>query len=97
MVEESGVFAEDKDVAAVLRTKVIGPSLSRNHKVAIDFDEVTLTTQSFVHALISKPVRDLGERSLDLLLFKNCSALVQGLIETVVQYSLEAVELAEEP
>ncbi len=94
--DESGPFAEDKDLAARLRDQDVEPALSRGEELTIDFEGVTLTTQSFVHAMISQPLRVHGESSLALLRFQNCSPLVRGLIETVVQYSLESIEGADE-
>lgn len=92
LIDESGPFAEDKDLAARLRDNEVDPSVSRGEELVIDFEGVTLTTQSFVHAMISQPLRAHGEASLALLRFQNCSPLVRGLIETVVQYSLESIE-----
>jgi hypothetical protein len=51
-----------------------------------------LTTQSFVHALISDVLRSEGEKILDRIEFKGCAPGVKGIIETVVQYSLETME-----
>ena len=85
-----GSFAEDKDAAARLRKEIILPTLGRGDEVEFDFGGVTLTTQSFIHALISEALRCYGERALDLLSFKNCPTAVRGIIETVVQYVLEA-------
>lgn len=89
---EAGDFAEDKDAAARVRRESIEPALRKGQAVTLDFARVRLTTQSFVHALISGPLREHGERALDLLEFKSCSRLVRGIIVTVVQYSLESIE-----
>lgn len=86
-----GDFGEDKDAAADLREKQIKPALDNGNEVVIDFGGVTLVTQSFIHALISEILRSNGESALDFLDFKNCSGLVQGIIATVVQYSLETL------
>ncbi len=48
-------------------------------------------TQSFIHALISDILRTNGEDALGLLEFKNCIGIVQGIISTVVQYSLDTL------
>jgi hypothetical protein len=87
-----GDFAEDKDQAAAIRQSSIKPSLARGEKVVLDFTEVSLATQSFVHALISGVLRDEGDKALDLLEFKGCVPGVRGIIETVVQYSLETTD-----
>lgn len=86
-----GSFAENKDVAAKLRSECILPCLQQGEIVRLDFGGVTLTTQSFVHALISEALRQIGESALDLLEFANCNETIRGIIETVVQYVLETV------
>jgi len=87
-----GSFAEDKDTAAELRDEVILPELNRGGEVEIDFTGVTLTTQSFVHALISEALRREGETVLSRLTFRGCEEAARGIIETVVQYVLETVD-----
>jgi hypothetical protein len=92
IAELAGGFAENKDVAAKLREEYIRPAISQGACITIDFSGVELTTQSFVHALISDVIRKNGENTLDIICFRNCSELVKELIETVVQYSLETVD-----
>lgn len=84
-----GSFAEDKDAAAMLRKQTILPVLAQGSKVEIDFQGITLTTQSFIHALISEALRVHGEEVLQRIKFKNCGTTPRGIIETVVQYVLE--------
>jgi STAS-like domain of unknown function (DUF4325) len=86
-----GSFAEDKDAAAKLRREVILPTLKNGDSVEIDFSGITLTTQSFIHALISQALRQEGEAGLARMKFKNCGSAARGIIETVVQYVLESV------
>jgi hypothetical protein len=86
---EASSFAEDKDVAARIRETSLRPEVLKGHSVVLDFTGVRLTTQSFIHALISDVLRREGEGALDLLMFKGCSKEVKGIIGTVVQYSLE--------
>ena len=86
-----GDFGEDKDTAARIREEIIKPCAQRGETVVIDFEGVTLVTQSFVHALISDVLRNGGEDALDRLDFRNCSAVVRGIISTVVQYSLDTI------
>lgn len=86
-----GDFGEDKDTAARIREEVIKPGVQRGETLVVDFEGVTLVTQSFVHALISDVLRNGGEDALDRLEFKNCSAVVRGIISTVVQYSLDTM------
>jgi hypothetical protein len=92
LFSEVGDFAEDKDQAAAIRERSIRPSLLRGEKVILDFSDVSLATQSFVHALMSGVLREEGDKALDLLEFKGCVPGVRGIIETVVQYSLETTD-----
>ena len=92
--EVAGSFAENKDIAAKLRGETILPALANKQYVEIDFTGVTLTTQSFVHALISEALRCEGESALDYLTFRGCNDAIRGIIETVVQYVLETVDAA---
>lgn len=87
-----GTFAEDKDAAAKLRREEILPLLASGGTMEIDFSDITLTTQSFIHALISEALRQNGEEVLARLKFKNCGPAARDIIETVVQYVLEARE-----
>ena len=89
MFDLVGDFGEDKDAAASLRKAKIQPLVSKGQQITLDFDRVTLVTQSFIHALISDVLRSRGEKALDYLDFKNCVDVVKGIISTVVQYSLE--------
>jgi hypothetical protein len=90
IAKEVGEFAEDKDAAARLRRGVILPTLEKGDAVQLDFRGVTLTTQSFIHALISQALRVHGENVLERLSFKGCVPAVQDIVKTVVQYVLEA-------
>jgi hypothetical protein len=92
LAEVVGEFAEDKDAAAKLRREVILPALASGETVEIDFAGVSLTTQSFIHALISQALREHGEEALARMKFKNCQTAPRGIVETVVQYVLESRE-----
>ena len=92
VTDAAGDFAEDKDVAAQIREDQIVPAINAKEEITIDFSGVTLVTQSFIHALICDPLRSHGERVLGLIIFKGCSDGVRGIIETVVQYSLETMD-----
>ncbi len=87
----AGSFAENKDIAARLREKNILPALAEGKCIHLDFNGVSLSTQSFVHALISEALRQNGEQALELLEFSGCNDAIRGIIETVVQYVLETV------
>jgi STAS-like domain of unknown function (DUF4325) len=88
----TGDFAEDKDAAATLRERAIRKALEVGQRVILDFTGVRVATQSFVHALISDVLRREGEAVLDRLVFTKCTKSVKGIVETVVQYSLESIE-----
>lgn len=88
----TGDFAEDKDAAATVRERQIRQALDAGQRVVLDFKGVRIATQSFVHALVSDVLRSRGEAVLDRITFKNCTKAVKGIIETVVQYSLESIE-----
>lgn len=87
-----GEFAENKDVAKELRVKKIMPALADGKIVVLDFSGVSGTTQSFVHALISEPIRKFHDVALDNLEYKNCSAVVREVIKTVYEYMQESLD-----
>jgi hypothetical protein len=90
--EHTGGFAEDKDVARALRTEHIEPALKRRSTVTIDFEGVDGATQSFVHAMISHPIRTSRGKALDRLRFKNCAPPVREIIAIVCEYSQDTAE-----
>lgn len=90
ILKSVGEFAEDKDAAAMLRKSQLLPALAAGGSLELDFRGVTLTTQSFIHALISEALRVHGEESLARIAFKGCEPAVKDIVETVVQYVLEA-------
>ena len=79
-------FAENKDIARDLRTKVIEPELQNGKSVILDFQGVNSATQSFVHALISNTIKTFGVNVLDRLSFKNCNDQIKTIIGIVVDY-----------
>lgn len=85
--QRAGAFAEDKDIAASIRDEELKPAIGRGDKVRLDFSEVDGATQSFVHALISEPIRKQGPGILDKLEFKKCNPTVRSVVEIVVEYS----------
>jgi hypothetical protein len=64
--------------------------LSNNEEVELDFRGVSGTTQSFVHALISEPIRLFRDVALDNLEYKNCSDAVKEIVKTVYEYIQES-------
>lgn len=85
-------FAENKDEARELRTKLIIPGLDKNETILLDFSRARLTTQSFVHALIGEVLKRYGDKALDHIEFKGCNAQVQAIISLVVEYSLGDIQ-----
>ncbi|HAM88999.1 MAG: hypothetical protein US83_C0002G0098 [Candidatus Falkowbacteria bacterium GW2011_GWC2_38_22] len=88
----AGIFAENKDKAKELRISKITPALSNRKMLVLDFDGVSGATQSFVHALISEPIRQFQNLALDNLEYKNCSEIVKEIIKTVYDYMQESLD-----
>ena len=86
----AGSFAEDKDVARRIRQESILPRLAAGEPVTLDFSEVEVATQSFVHAMISEALRIHNGRALELLDFRKCNRTVKSVILTVIDYSLSS-------
>lgn len=86
----TGTFAENKDIARTLRITEILPALDKRAEIVLDFTGITGATQSFIHALISEPLRKYGIASLDLIIFKNCAQSVREIIITVTEYLQES-------
>ncbi|MFP4473462.1 MAG: STAS-like domain-containing protein [Candidatus Omnitrophota bacterium] len=89
--EETGVFAENKDVAKSIRIQGIMPALEKKERVVVDFRRVEAATQSFIHALISEILRKYGVEILDRIEFKGCTIKVKKIIEIVVDYMQESM------
>ncbi|MDR2463773.1 MAG: STAS-like domain-containing protein [Verrucomicrobiales bacterium] len=86
----AGDFAENKEVAKKLRIEKIMPVLSKNGGVVLDFAGVSGATQSFIHALISDPLREFGEVALDNLYYKHANEKIQKIISIVYRYMQES-------
>lgn len=91
LFERAGAFAENKDVARDIRVSELMPALARGEEVVLDFAGVEDATQSFVHALISDPLRVHGVAVLDRLAFKSCSPVVKKVVGIVVDYMQEGL------
>jgi hypothetical protein len=91
LVERTGAFAENKDVARALRVDELMPALERGEEVVLDFEGVDAATQSFVHALISEALRRFGGGVLDRLLFRSCNEPVRKMIGIVTEYMQEGL------
>ena len=87
----AGNFAENKEIAKKLRIKIIMPKLSKGKEVIIDFNGVDGATQSFVHALISDPIRKFGDIAFDNLAYKNVNDDIREIISIVYRYMQESL------
>ena len=90
MLDFTGNFAENKDIARNIRLTQIIPALENNEELVLDFYGVDSATQSFVHALISDLIRKRGASVLDKISFKNCNKIVRKIISIVVEYMQES-------
>ena len=88
----AGDFAENKDIAKKLRIEKIIPALSKGDEVILDFDEVSGATQSFIHALISDPIRKLKNVAFDNLAYKNANDDIREIISIVYRYMQESLD-----
>lgn len=86
-----GEFAENKDIAKKLRIEEIMPSLSKGDEVILDFNGISGATQSFIHALISDPIRQLKDVAFDKLVYKNANEDVREVISIVYRYMQESL------
>mgnify|MGYP003424247416 FL=1 len=87
-----GDFAENKDIAKTLRLKEIIPTLSNGEDVILDFAGVSGATQSFMHALISDPIRKFRSAAFDKLAYKNVNETIREIISIVYRYMQESLE-----
>ncbi len=88
----AGSFAENKDIAKKIREEEIMPTLSMRKEIIIDFKEVTGATQSFIHALISDPIRKYKDVAFNNLIYKNANDDIQQIITIVYRYLQESFE-----
>ncbi len=86
-----GSFAENKDIAKRIRIEQIMPALSKGKEVVIDFDGVSGATQSFIHALISDPIREFRDVAYANLAFKNANDDIRAIISIVYRYMQESL------
>lgn len=92
----AGDFAENKDIAKKLRIEKIMPALSKGDEIILDFDGVTGATQSFIHALISDPIRELKDVAFNNLAYKNTNADIREIISIVYRYMQESLDGSKE-
>lgn len=92
MLDVVGVFAENKDKAKKIRIESIMPALSNGEEVELDFSGVNGATQSFIHALISEPIREFGDDAYEKLIYSNASINVRKIIGIVYRYMQESMD-----
>lgn len=86
IIDQTGNFAENKDVARDMRLHRLLPAIKQGSMVILDFSGIEAATQSFIHALISDPIRQFGPAVLKQIRFKGCSPTVKQLIIIVTEY-----------
>ena len=91
ILDYSGDFAENKDVARKIRIEHIDPIIERDKDITLNFNGITSATQSFIHALISQTIRNYGINSLELIHFKDCNDRVKTIIEIVIEYVQDGI------
>ncbi len=79
-------FEEDVDMAAAVRDDTIIPSIRNGKIVVLDFDGIRFATQSFVHALIYKVLRDVPQ-SRTMLCITRASNASKEAIRAVAAYA----------
>ncbi len=89
-------FAENKDIAKKLRIEEIMPALSKGDEVILNFEGVKGATQSFIHALISDPIREMQDVAFDNLLYQNTNNNIREIISIVYRYMQESLDINNE-
>lgn len=92
MLKITGNFAENKDIAKKLRIEQIMPALSKGNEVILDFNGISGATQSFIHALISDPIRKLRSVAFSHLVYKNANEDIREIISIVYHYMQESLD-----
>jgi hypothetical protein len=68
------------------------PALSKGYEVVVDFGGISGATQSFIHALISDPIREFRNVAFDKLLYRNANADIREIISIVYRYMQESLD-----
>lgn len=87
----AGEFAENKDIAKQLRVEILMPELLKRKEVIVDFKGVKGATQSFIHALVSDPIREYKDIAFEKLAYKHCNDSVKEIIAIVYRYMQESM------
>lgn len=81
-----GEFEENVEEAGRIRETIISPALEAGKFIVIDFSGVRFATQSFVHALMYKVLRD-NENVATALSIANCTKSTREAILAVAGYA----------
>ena len=92
MRKTAGDFAENKDIAKKIRIEHVMPALLRNDDVIFDFDGVGGATQSFIHALLSDPIREFNNTAFNNLAYRNTNNDIKEIISIVYRYMQESLD-----
>ncbi len=79
-------FEEDVEAASRCRDSVVLPSINCGKMVVLDFANVRFATQSFVHALMYKVIRD-GQYIGSTLSIANCTNSTREAVMAVAAYA----------
>jgi len=79
-------FEEDVEEAAKVREDLILPMIAKGTMVVLDFADVKFATQSFVHALMYKVIRD-GQQIGSTLSIAGCSNSTREAVMAVAAYA----------
>lgn len=79
-------FEENVDEAARIRDNIILPSINGGKMIVLDFQKVRFATQSFVHALMYKVIRD-GQQIGATLSIANCTNSTREAVMAVAAYA----------
>lgn len=91
MLDLVGEFAENKDIARVIRLNQLLPALAEGRAVTFDFLGVKGATQSFIHALVSDALRKFPDVVYDNVFYKNTNEEIQKIITIVYRYMQESL------
>jgi hypothetical protein len=79
-------FEEDVEKASDIRENIILPNINSGKMVVIDFAKVKFATQSFIHALMYKVIRD-GQQIGATLSIANCTNSTREAVMAVAAYA----------
>jgi hypothetical protein len=80
-------FEENVERAAEVRERILTPALDEGELVVLDFSGVAFATQSFVHALLYKILRDRSQQSRAGLTLAACTESTREAVRTVAAYA----------